>query len=275
MRIDYISDLHTDFWIKEVDTNRLKFQKQLNNFINILSPKEGDVLILAGDQGHYNAQDKEVLLKLKSYYKNILIVPGNHDMYLLSSSTKKRFRKDSITRLNDMKVFCEEQDGLYYMDGQVITINGTTFSGLGMWHDWSYGINNDYGDEKMLRELWNNMMNDSNHIYNKGRKFDPYEYFLSMREKLSKIPHVDVMISHYGPVVPPNIEDYFKDVMSTFYYFDGLEELRRITPSLWIHGHVHSTYDNKISNTRVVTNPLGYPSENTYNSIKSINIREK
>ena len=32
-------------------------------------------------------------------------------------------------------------------------------------------------------------------------------------------------------------------------------------PKLWIHGHTHCKFDYNIGNTRIVTNPSGYPSE--------------
>ena len=36
---------------------------------------------------------------------------------------------------------------------------------------------------------------------------------------------------------------------------------RDLQPKLWIHGHTHDRCDYAIGNTRVVANPLGYPTE--------------
>jgi Icc-related predicted phosphoesterase len=33
-------------------------------------------------------------------------------------------------------------------------------------------------------------------------------------------------------------------------------------PDLWVHGHVHTSFDYRLGATRVVCNPLGYPREN-------------
>ena len=55
MLIDYVSDLHLDFWYNP--------NKSPDNFIkSVLKPKGGDVLILAGDLSHYNWQVKVFLL---------------------------------------------------------------------------------------------------------------------------------------------------------------------------------------------------------------------
>ncbi|WP_210336812.1 metallophosphoesterase family protein [Aquamicrobium zhengzhouense] len=33
-------------------------------------------------------------------------------------------------------------------------------------------------------------------------------------------------------------------------------------PDLWVHGHVHDTFDYRVGSTRVVANPKGYRNEN-------------
>ena len=35
-------------------------------------------------------------------------------------------------------------------------------------------------------------------------------------------------------------------------------QIRRWQPALWLHGHVHDSFDYRIGNTRVVANPRGY-----------------
>jgi hypothetical protein len=34
-------------------------------------------------------------------------------------------------------------------------------------------------------------------------------------------------------------------------------------PTVWIHGHIHSAHDYEVGDTRIVSNPRGYPHERT------------
>ena len=38
--------------------------------------------------------------------------------------------------------------------------------------------------------------------------------------------------------------------------------IERWQPTLWIHGHVHSSHDYRVGSTRTVCNPHGYGMEN-------------
>jgi len=289
LRIDYISDLHLDFWMKDVNPQSPKFQKQLNEFVEMIQPKKGRVLILAGDQGHYFSQDSALLLELKKYYENILIVPGNHDRYLISSNQEKKYNWNSNKRILEMKRFCYKTDGLYFMDGDVIIIDGFKIGGLGMWHDWSYGKELGYSEREM-EEIWKHTMNDANLIFQDSKKnynisfgyggkekivhFKPMDLYKKYREKLDEMEPVDLMFSHYGPIIPDDIsEDYKEDEKTTFYYFNGASDIFRLKPQYWIHGHTHIKYESNRSGTKVITNPLGYPSENKYTTIRSIYLK--
>ena len=289
MKVDYISDLHLDFWIKETNPQNPKFQKQLNNFINTILPKKNDVLIVAGDLGHYYAQDTAFLTKMKDYYDNILIVPGNHDMYLVSDSIKQKYQYNSVNRMLEMKRFCAENN-IHYLDGNTINIDGVNFSGSGMHWDGSFGKNlfSDCTDGELLGH-WENVMNDARLIYMKGSdhiksptmyggyyskpSFKPLDFFKSQKDKLDRITEADVMITHYAPRVPDNMRQrYREDLASSFYYFDGSEYVKNLKPKFWIYGHTHDKVDEIQDGCRFLCNPLGYPGENTYNIIKTFEV---
>lgn len=289
LRIDHISDLHLDFWVNELNFQNPKAEKKLQNFIKMIKPNVGKVLILSGDQGHYFQQDKMLLLELKKYYENILIVSGNHDRYLVSANQQKKYRYDSENRILEMKRFCKETDGLYFMDGDVIVIDGFRIGGIGMWHDWSYGNTLGHTDSD-LEDIWKDTMNDSNLIFQNGKEnhnisygygikkkivnFKPFDLYKKYREKLDKMEPCHLIFSHYGPIIPTDMsKDYRESDATTFYYFDGKKDIDRLQPQFWIHGHTHKNYESVINNTKIITNPLGYPNENTYNTIKSIYLK--
>lgn len=289
MRVDYISDLHIDFWVKELNPEHPKFKRQFQHFIhNVLRPRAGEVLIIAGDLGHYEQQDKFFLLEMRKYYKNVILVKGNHDMYLISNKIQNKFKHNSHIRIQDMKDWAANQPGIHYLDGETIEINGFKFAGTGMsWDTSFYKKLNPDAQIYHVMELFNNVMNDSRLIFEGEPRtriqmaygsyepptFDALSFFDNEYEKLQKIEHVDVMISHYGPVVSPDIpEEYKNDEVSTFYYFDGSEEVLRINPQFWIYGHTHHKTEFTHGSTHLMVNPLGYPGENTYNYIRSFDI---
>lgn len=286
---DYISDVHTDFWVKPVNPLEPGFINKIEDFIkNILKPKTSNVLIMAGDQGHYFSQDSQLLISLLEYYKHIVLVPGNHDMYLLSNKARKKYKLDSQNRIEEMKLFCSQHKGLHYLDGDSVTIDGITIAGLGMWHDDSYGLKLGYHIEDIHQE-WKNRMNDANHIYQNGKdnykismgygayrkvsSFDPVMYFQVQRKILDNIKTAHIMVTHYGPRVPDAIPDEYNNLVASFFFFDGLNDIERIKPKYWVHGHSHKVYDEMYDMTNIICNPLGYPDENTYVEIQTRSIK--
>jgi Icc-related predicted phosphoesterase len=49
--------------------------------------------------------------------------------------------------------------------------------------------------------------------------------------------------------------------MNAFFVCDMTAHISERQPKLWIHGHSHDRCDYLLGTTRVVANPLGYPSE--------------
>ena len=103
MKIDILSDLHLDFYFNPtVDITT----KNVKSFFDSIFTKDDDVdtLIIAGDIGHYNYQNIEVLKIIKKeYYKNIICVLGNHDYYLLNDAIKKQYDNNSFNRVKEMR----------------------------------------------------------------------------------------------------------------------------------------------------------------------------
>jgi len=293
VKIDYISDLHICHWVKENDTNKLKFKAQLENYItNILLPvKEdfnpGDVLIIAGDISHYNNKTKSLLIELKNIYKEIIITFGNHDFYLVSNSIIKKYKSKSSNRISELKDICNELD-IHFLDGKVITIDGIRFGGTGSW----YNLKSD-----LEISQWKKVMNDSKYIYsgiinnqNVGMYgMDSYnsrpksnwktqDFWLSEKAKLLEISkdNCDIFITHIALNEPTSEEgmadEYIGDQNNIFYYTDNFELLKMSDAKVHIHGHTHQSLDYTKDGIRILCNPLGYPGDNTYNYIKQIEI---
>ena len=281
-KIDYISDIHLDFICTKANGNSeklLRIFKTLTDYLEITKENAGEVLLIPGDLGHYHYQNTEFLKYLKTFYKHICIVPGNHDLYLISKQQAKQFNYNSFNRLQAMKDFCESQDGLHYLDGNVVEINGVKIGGSGMFWDSSYfEMMKGYAPSNHeLKKLYYENMNDVNYINTSGsykqKTFDPFEYFDSQYKKLQQIKNADIMISHYSPIVPYDINPKFiGEITNTFYYFNGEQDIKRINPKYWFFGHVHDKYQFIKDSTCVISNPLGYPGENFYVTIQSVEL---
>jgi len=285
MKIDYTSDCHLDFWIDEMNPGN-KMNRQIEVYCERTGILGGDVLILAGDIGHYFIQDTTFLKYVNSLYEHVLVVSGNHDKYLISNKLREKYKYNSFNRVQEMKTFCE-QESIHFLDGNVVTIDSVKIAGTGMSWDLSYLMRNEksfdeFSDDEQaqwLREgirLFESNLNDSRLIY-EGKpqvifnnpyhtyekpKFDAYSYFESEMKKLKQIEHADIIVTHYGPSVPDCLPNAHKNDITTFYYFDGKKEIERIAPKYWIFGHTHDKYKFNVNDTVITSNPIGYPGEN-------------
>lgn len=292
MNIAFISDVHTDFWVP-AKYDGVQLEEKIKEFVDeVLKPIPADILVLAGDNSHYNKQNKimfEYLVSL-NLYKKIFVVHGNHEMYLVSNSQEKQY-KTSLDKIDELKKICESIETIEFLDGNIIEVDGIKIGGTAMWYDGSYGVDVFGKTKDQMLSLWKNCMNDANLIKGKDtymtepprmyeygsfklRTFDPWKFFETELEKMSKIlDKCDIFISHIGPSVPKNLKPAYQNDATGFYYFRGEHYLHNEkAPKLWIFGHTHDQYYFKVADTELVCNPLGYKSERTGASIKIISI---
>jgi len=265
--IDFISDIHADFY-------NLKTKPKIEKFVlDKLKPKGSSTLIIAGDLGHYNKMDLAVLKELRNYYEHIVLVCGNHDRYLVSKSQQSKYEYKSQARVDDMKKLCAAETGIYYLDGGVIDIEGTTIAGVGYWYDSPI-------------DQWRKEMNDSRlimecvpyyvpQVYGESiveTGFNTKEHYLKEKEKLKGLPKTNVLVSHICPTLLDLYQmpqQYHDDPNNVFFQnTDG----GLVKAPLCIFGHTHDIYDFEDQGTRYVANPLGYPSESKGREIRSIDI---
>ena len=261
MKIGFKSDIHLDFWVG--DTTNIN---KIENFIKkILSPKEMDVLIIAGDLGHYNYQNSLFLKSLKKYAKKILITFGNHDLYLVSKKQKEKY-KTSFNRLNEFLEMISEIDDVYFLDGEVIEIDGIRILGAGGWYDFSYGIKHGYSLE-FMQKSWENLMNDAKKII---PKIDPVNFSLLEKEKLRiNIEKADIVFTHVAPLYINCHNDVIMDSFYTFYGYDLFAD----NIKYWIFGHCHKPFDFYENHIRFLASPLGYPEKEGEFNIQYLNLK--
>lgn len=274
MKFDYCSDIHIDYWV----ASHLKTQEILiHDFLFRLLPMDrSDVLVIAGDIGHFNAQINTVLKVFRKYYKYVVWVHGNHEMYVNDTKSIRKYRNDFVNRLAEFKPMSDAIGDVYYLDGDVIELDGIRFGGCSMWYDFSYAetftLTRKTAYDYWRDKPWIDFKNiHSVEFSSPGNGFDPVKYFESQKEKLdSMIGSIDVMISHVGPDASKIIKKY-RTLTTSFYYFDGLDYLYNGFPKVWVYGHTHIECEHKIMNTSLLCSPIGYENESSA-LIKTFNI---
>jgi len=256
MKIDYISDIHENFYVGRDFYSYKSFVEYIWKDHEI-----GDILILAGDISESSEDLVDFLKYIQEVknYKKIFYIPGNHDLYrespIFTLEEKYEKLKKSIEPLNN----------IYFLDGNIFYVNGYKLSGLSMWYDMSYFKEHKQyltgtSLKKAYLQLWRETLLDSSRTTS-----DPVEFFLSQKKKLEKIyKEVDIFVSHVNPV---NIDSFFPtkyrgNIINTFFCFNGLKFIKNGSIKHWIFGHTHDNLEFSLFDTKFHCNPLGYPNEN-------------
>lgn len=274
MKIDIISDLHADFYVR---MHKGLKEKNVLKFIENMYEENhecGEVLMVAGDISHYNTLTKrvlELLLEVKGY-KKIFFVLGNHDYYLISNNAKHRYRNNSKNRINEVKEMFSENPDIHYLDGEIVEYNGVKFGGCNGFYDGSYTMK--VNPMANAWELWKRVMND--YVYIKGYPDGFYEISGIEKQKLENVyKEADVIMTHVNPMPHAMFfdEEHRMDPVTGFYAFDGEYQVEHTPAVLWLFGHTHTEKDIEVYGTRVMCNALGYPQEGKSRGKSSILVK--
>ena len=225
MKIQIMSDLHLEF---HPDRGRGLVQNM---------PVLGDTLILAGDVSPvdwlYPSLDA-----LCKRYERVIFVAGNHELY---GSGRGPFNRT-------MEKVMRRNGNLYHLNNTVAIINGQRFVGTTMWfpqhHD---GLN----------LIYQNGINDFNLVA--GIKKWVYQANDAAQKFLKEnIQEGDIVVTHHAPCWSSISRRFVNSELNRFYVCNMVHEILTLKPAIWIHGHVHSSNDYVVGDTRVISNPCGY-----------------
>lgn len=260
MKIDILSDLHFDYYFAYKNGINedliLSFYKQY--FDN-----NSQCLIIAGDLGHFNEQNIEILRLLKKhFYKYIVCVLGNHDYYIVDQTSMNKYKGQALYRIDEMRKLINDEENMFCLNGNVVEIEGIRFGGCDSWYDGSYVPRYWKNQPKPNSIMWKNVMPfDVQFI--KG--IDHYEQLFNIeRTKIHKVyKECDVMITH---VNPSNLNRHLSPKFSqqhgnAFFSFNGHEYIKNGSMKYWIFGHTHDAIEYEYEGVRCVCHPLGSPHE--------------
>ena len=229
MKINYISDIH------------LEFGRLLEN------PSGDEVLVLAGDINVLNRVDW--INDIAGKFNHVIYVLGNHEFY--------HGAIDSIYKKTRERL----ADNVHLLENESITIADVTFHGATLWSDFLNGNPMSYlrcdqaiNDYRLIRA------GDGKH------RFKPQiAHSLHNISKVflqENVKEGDVVVTHMAPSLLSIHEKYKNDMNINGSYASDLSELILDTkPELWFHGHVHTSFDYTVGNTRILCNPRGYVGE--------------
>ncbi len=234
MKILVLSDLHIEFAdciIPEVDA---------------------DVVLLAGDihigeKGFFWA---------KEMFKNreIIYVIGNHEYY-----------HGAIPEITDKLQKLSKETNIHILENEALMIGDVRFLGCTLWSDFRLLENPDYA-----RRTAGDKMNDYRliRLSPEYRLLEPSDTKTWNHESVSWLEHEltsektksqkTVVITHHAPSLLSVPERVKHDPLSAAFASEMIHFIFGRGISLWVHGHVHDSFDYQIGKTRVLCNPRGY-----------------
>jgi len=289
MKFAILGDPHFDFYFNP--SSVVSARAFDAKFKTLLDVAPADVLLIPGDIGHYNSQNIQCLSHLKRYYSRIVVTFGNHDYYLISKSIVSNYQYGtnrlggSRERVAEMKLLIEKEEGIDYVDGNIVEIDGIRIGGASGWYDGSLLLNAGKSYDDVNWE-WRLQMNDANMIYpngTNGAKFDTL--FQEQKHHMENVyQSCDIMMTHvsplsewnqftemynFKPAIAAQIPNYAADHEAlqdyrAFYCFDGKHLLENGFMSHWVFGHTHRNFERQYiregkEDIKILCNSIGYP----------------
>ena len=213
------------------------------------TPAGVDVIIIAGDitDGHHLSA-RWLLKQAIPRGLPVIFVSGNHDQY------GHDLREDPVAMMADIGVH------LLHERRPAVEIGGVRFVGSTLWTDYAVA-----DDVDAARAWGRSHMPDMRNIDIGMRRIgtrDLLEAHQRQRETIESalaqpFDGTTVVVTHHAPhsrslaspILTASDGSFASDLSSV---------IERYRPALWVHGHVHSSHDYQVGDTRIVCNARGY-----------------
>lgn len=222
MHLQIASDLHLEFLKQRFPTERL-----------IQPAAEADLLVLAGDICH----GTDAIALFRDWPVPVLYFAGNHEFYQCDLQATR----DSLRAA---------------AQGTNVRFLGTT-----LWTDYRLGA--DRSQDQLMayaepRINDHSLIRCGNSMATAQRALAEHELCRAWLEAELRVPDngKTVVISHHGPHPQSIHPRYAGEPLNAAFNSD----LSALLPyaDLWVHGHVHDSFDYGVHGCRVVANPAGY-----------------
>lgn len=234
MKIQIASDLHLEYLEKPFPRYR------------IIEPADADVLVIAGDIH----RTTEAIAAFADWPVPVIYVHGNHEIYFAEYS-------DQIQNMRTASVGSQ----VHYLEKDEYVLQGVRFLGCCLWTDYLL----ESGDplaamaEAQAKLKDHEAIRTGNGLFTAQDALDIHQDSRAWLEmKLDEaFDGPTVVVTHHGPH-PESVHPRFAGSLLNAAFVSDLAPLMG-KAALWIHGHVHDSFDYEVSGTRIVANPRGYP----------------
>lgn len=235
MKIQLASDLHLEFLGRDWPGERL------------ISYEPGsDVLVLAGDIAD-GAQAFNIFI---NWPVPVIYVAGNHEFYGHSIEHMRHKMREGAA-LNR----------IHFLENESVEIGGVRFLGTTLWTDYRLTLNR---TQRQLMEHAQLRLNDhrlirtGRHDFTTQDALDRHEIARAWLESELAKPFEGktVVVTHHAPHPLSVHPRYVGDQLSAAFVSDLADLMPNV--DLWLHGHVHDSFDYQVGRCRVVANPAGY-----------------
>jgi Icc-related predicted phosphoesterase len=213
---------------------------------------EADVVILAGDIG--TGVQGVRWARERFGDARVLYVPGNHEYY-----------GEAFPQLIDEMRKEAEGSRVMVLNDDDLEIDGVRFLGSTLWTDFDLYGNiasaealaaaqlEDYRRIRLSPRLRRLRPSDTIHAHTVSRRW--------LERRIAEKPGRTVVITHHAPSTRSIDPRYIGHHYNPAFVSNLDEMITRSGAMLWIHGHIHTSFDYRLGSTRVLCNPRGYPDE--------------
>lgn len=237
VNVQLLSDLHLEHIEHHHCTN---LGRSVEDFFDTLDPSGVDVLVLAGDITS-SRRLRTDLAHFCDLYPQVVYLPGNHEYYGTSWAAVDQALADVGAK----------NPNFHLLMNTAITVSGVRFVGGTLWFP---------KPDNTTRARGGIYMNDFNLIGAfEPRVYDEHKQCVAALE--AYLAEADVVVTHHLPAHACTAPVFKDSPLDHFFCHDMTPLIEKHQPPLWLYGHTHCRMDNHIGKTRLVANPLGYPTE--------------
>jgi len=212
---------------------------------------DGDILVLAGDIITFrDFTPLETLLR--GWEKPVLFVAGNHEYY-----TRMSMRKNE----EEFRAWLAEAlPQVHFLRDEGVIIDGVNFFGGTMWTNFKSG------NAPSMRHA-EAALNDFRYIRSDEGIFTPESSIVQHQQFIAALEHwldtrppgPTVIITHHAPVINPRSRYLLSPLEPAFVSYEMGRYIETYAPDLWIYGHTHECDAQRVGQTQIISNQLGYP----------------
>ncbi|CAM2139750.1 putative phosphodiesterase [Pararobbsia alpina] len=212
---------------------------------------DADALILAGDV-HSHA---EAIHAFDDWPVPVIYVHGNHECW-----------RGEYGGVIDQIRGAASHAGIHYLERTTIELGSVRILGACLWTDYLWGDHIDAAMEEATRQMHDHrviQLGDDAWFTPESARAEHLRTREWFEAELAKpFDGKTVVVTHHGPHPDSVHPRYAGDIVNAAFVSDLTPLMQHV--DLWVHGHVHDSFDYRVGACRVVVNPRGYARNRKY-----------